>query len=51
LVCYFFLKRSKIEISEHLRFLARIFPRERFLLAVIVLSAGLDLSGRIEAEQ
>src|SRR6266568_9611387 len=51
LLCHFFLKLSKVEISENLRFLVRIFPRGRFLLAVIVLPAGLDLSGRIETEQ
>jgi hypothetical protein len=51
LVSYFFLNLSKIEISENLRFLARIFPRPCFLLAVIVVPAGLGLSDRIETEQ
>jgi hypothetical protein len=51
LVRYFFLKRPKIEISENLRFLARSFPCRPLFLAVIVLPASLDLSGRIETEQ
>jgi hypothetical protein len=46
-----FLNLSKIEISENLKFLARSFPRRCLLLAVIVVPAGLDLSGRIETEQ
>jgi len=53
LFSYFFLKLSKIDISENLCFLRELreSPRSSFFLAVIVLPAGLDLSGRIEAEQ
>jgi len=50
LLCHFFLNLSKTNISENLRVLARIFALS-FFLAVIVLPAGLDLSGRIETEQ
>jgi hypothetical protein len=45
-----FLKRLKIEISENLKFLARISALQ-LLLAVNVLPAGLDLSWPIETEQ
>ena len=36
LVCYLFLKLSKIEITENLRFLTRTSPRRCLLLAVVV---------------
>jgi hypothetical protein len=35
LVRYFFLKRPKTEISENLKFAARMFPRGRLLLAAV----------------
>jgi len=44
------LKDWKIDSSENLRFL-RDFQYRYFFSAVIVLSVGLDLSGRIEPEQ
>jgi hypothetical protein len=46
-----FLKRSKIDILEKLRFLARSFPRCRLLLAVVLASRSLGVTGQIETEQ
>jgi hypothetical protein len=45
LVCFVhsFLKLSKIEISENLKFLARMFPRGRLLLAVGVIRAAFSV--------
>jgi hypothetical protein len=50
LIFFLFLKPSKIDISEISEFLCES-PRSGFFLAVIVLPAGVGLSGRIETEQ
>jgi hypothetical protein len=49
--CYLFLNVLKIEIPENLGISCAILQRHCLFLVVIVLSAGLDLSGRIETEQ
>jgi hypothetical protein len=46
-----FLNVLKVEIPENLGISCAILQRHCLFSAVIVLSAGLDLSGRIETEQ